>query len=193
MLIEIDVWLLRKLEKFSHWFQKLTGKNCFWLARVATACYFCFGLAVTAFYILSKETSMIILYSLSSLIILAVAISMFKMLKFKEEIVLDASNIGLVNPFKILDYPIRTLTLIFTPICSFREIAGILDGGVSIILVFIGIFGNLLFWYGLFYYFSACDPLPPAKSKVKEWKEKFVNAVKGVFAPVPRPVPAPCE
>ena len=35
MLIEIDVWLLGKLEKFSHWFQKLTGKNCFWLAKMA--------------------------------------------------------------------------------------------------------------------------------------------------------------
>jgi len=29
--------------------------------------------------------------------------------------------------------------------------------------------------------------------KVKEWKEKFVNAVKGVFAPAPQPSPVPCE
>lgn len=38
-------------------------------------------------------------------------------------------------------------------------------------------------------YFLACDPRPPAKSKVRQLAEKLAESVKKLLAPIPKPVP----
>ena len=184
MLIEIDVWLLGKLEKFSHWFQKLTGKNCFWLAKMAAVFH---GLIIVVILMpgvfLGDQTVAIV----SGILMMFTFFTVFKhfaLIKHRELVVLREENLS--NPFKVLDYDWRITILFVILLCLFIMVIGYFP-------VFGAMLAFLIFWQGLLYYFSACDPLPPAKSKVKEWKEKFVNAVKGVFAPAPQPSPVPCE
>ena len=187
MLIEIDVWLLRKLEKFAHWFQKLTGKNCFWLAKIAAVFHGLFIVVILMPGVFLGNQAIAIVSGILMMFTFFTVFKHFTLIKHRERVVLSARKKNLSNPFKVLDYDWRITVLFVILLCLF----------IMVIDYFLFYFGAMLaflmFWQGLLYYFSACDPLPPAKSKVKEWKEKFVNAVKGVFAPAPRPVPAPCE
>ena len=189
MLIEIDVWLLGKLEKFSHWFQKLTGKNCFWLAKIAAVCH---GLLIVVILMpgvfLGDQTVAIV----SGILMMFTFFTVFKhfaLIKHRELVVLREENLS--NPFKVLDYDWRITILFVILLCLFIMAINLMIG--YFLFYFSAMLAFLMFLQGLLYYFSACDPLPPAKSKVKEWKEKFVNAVKGVFAPAPQPSPVPCE
>lgn len=190
----IDFWLLGRLEKFAHWWQKLAGKNCFWLARAAVVCY---GLLIVAILVPSiLYGKNLVAVTMPVILIVAAFFTVFhhfKMIKYKERIVSGMQEAGLSNPFKIIDSDWRTVALLIIFLCMLAVVVNSVTGG-SVSGYFISIMlGFLVFLDGLSYYFSACDPLPPAKSKIKEWKEKSVNAVKGVFAPAPQPSPVPCE
>ena len=185
-MIEIDIWLLGKLEKFSHWFQKLTGKNCFWLAKIAAVCHGFIIVSILIPGIFFGDQTVVIVSGILMVFTFFTVFKHFALIKHRELVVLNAREESLSNPFKVLDYDWRITILFVVLLCLFIMVIGYFP-------VFGAMLAFLIFWQGLLYYFSACDPLPPAKSKVKEWKEKFVNAVKGVFAPAPRPVPAPCE
>ena len=190
MLIEIDVWLLGKLERFSHWFQKLTGKNCFWLAKIAAIFHGLLIVVILMSGVFLGNQAIAIVSGIMVMFAFFVVFKHFALIKHRERVVLSTQEKSLSNPFKVLDYDCRAIVLFIILLCFFIM-------AINLIGYFLFYFGAMLaflmFLQGLLYYFSACDPLPPAKSKVKEWKEKFVNAVKGVFAPAPRPIPAPCE
>lgn len=194
MLTIIDFWLLGRLEKFAHWWQKLTGKNCFWLARAAVVCYGLLLVAILVPSILSgKNLAAIIMPVILIVAALFAVFHHFVMIKYKERIVSDMQEANLSNPFKIIDSNWRTVALLVILLCMLAAVVNSVTRG-NISGYFISIMlGLLIFLDGLSYYFFACDPLPPAKSKIKEWKEKFVSAVKGIFAPAPQPSPVPCE
>lgn len=192
MLTIIDFWLLGRLEKFANWWQKLTGKNCFWLAKMSTIFYGFSGVALEIRIILrSKEITFTVIRGLMMFGFFALAIWFFRQVKFREKIVYKSHDLNLSNPFKIIDHLLRKILLLGT--LTFG-IASLLAGEFSVIGILISVLLNIILWQALLNYFSACDSLPPAnKSKIKEWKEKLVNAIKGVFAPDPQPSPVPCE
>lgn len=193
MLEKIDFWFLGRLEKFANWWQKLTGKNCFSLARAFIVVY---GISIVEFPVYQiLKTEKISIFSYIVLVTLAfIAVIFFlRLIKFKEKIVLRANRCGLSNPFKLLDNQFRIFTLCFAPIFLCIDVLMFKEEAFILIIMSMISISKIFSALGLSYYFSACDPLPPSKSRVKEWKEKFVNAVKGIFAPAPRPSPAHCE
>lgn len=193
MLTIIDLWLLGRLEKLAHWWQKLTGKNCFWLARVAAICHgFIIVVGVVPGALLMTRRPIIAAISgIMMILALYATIRFLKMIKNIERIVLGLHESNLSNPLKVKDCDWRTVILFVILLCFFIMTINLTTG--YFILYFSITLGTLMSWQGLVYYFSACDPLPQAKSRIKEWKEKFVNAAKGIFAPAPQPSPVPCE
>ena len=140
----------------------------------------------------AKGISSIVFPIAISVLFIVFAIGFFDIVRLKEIIVSDLSRYSnLSNPFKIIDRLFRVFLLLGVFVI---EILGLLDlEEFSVFWVIIITFSNVVLWQALLNYFSACDPLPPAKSKVREWKERFVNAVKEVFTPAPQPSPVPCE
>lgn len=194
MLQIVDGFISNKIEKFAHWWQKITGKDCFWLAKAAAVCYGLFGTAIMANIMLKgKEAAVTAICSIVAFLCMALAAGFIKQIKFKQEIVSIAHSRGLANPFKIIDYGVRISAVFLSPICSLSEVLSLLQGRLSFLLIFTGIFGNIFLWILLLYYFSACDPLPPAKSKVRQWLEKVVSAAKEALSPTPQPQPIPVE
>src|SRR3989344_7197317 len=192
MLIRIDLWLLERLEKFAHWFQKLTGKNCFWLSRIFIIWGAMNFIGPHQLNILKENHKLTVLILIAGIVSVC-AIGLWRQSKRHEKEVLRMNERGHANSFKITSFSFRIIWLllaIFAIIISLILLLLHLPSFKTYDAFFL--LNYALSWV-LYGYFSACDPLPPAKSRVKEWKEKFVNAVKGVFAPVPRPVPAPCE
>ena len=193
MLIRIDLWLLARLEKFAHRFQTITGRNCFWLARVFTLLAgFSAGYLVTIAYLTFRANrSLAVWTGVVSFFLFLEVLFVFISIRVIE-INISEIQTGLANPFKYVEQFDRIWRIIAYPVYTLIWATGFyLIYRLSLISV---IFCSSAFiWLIIAWYLKCCDPLPPAKSKVKQWKEKFVNAVKGVFAPAPQPSPVPCE
>lgn len=191
MLVRIDFWLLWRLEKFANWWHKLTGKNCFWLAKMSAIFYGFSGVALLISIILrKKEVVFTAIYGPMIFGFFLLAMWFLDMIRFREKIVYKLLDSNLSNPFKIIDHSFRKALLLWLFVI---EICNLLTGEFSAVWILVGTFSNIILWQTLLNYFSACDPLPPGTVKIKEWKEKFVNAVKGIFAPASQPSPVPCE
>ncbi len=163
MLVRIDFWLLEKLEKLSQWWQKLTGKNCFWLAKACAVCYGLVAALILSLLVLSaKEINYIFWLGILMLIVFIEATFFVKNVRFREKIV--AQYPDALNPFKILDYKFRIVNLFIVLVLFLSPIINLLNGKfyLSIFTLFIG---SLLILQGLMNYFSACNPLPPARSR----------------------------
>lgn len=168
MFFTIDVWLLEKCERFSHWWQRLFGNDCFWLARMCTIFY--------ALSILLCEVGALWQEHITAVMLpwlLLVSPFTYKRVCKIEELVLRMQDRGLANPFKIMGQELRVKSFI---------LAVAAEGGF--LLIFIGVAPHLSFvfslvglgifcWYILLNYFVSCDPLPPAKSKIGEWMESW--------------------
>jgi len=191
MLIRTDLWLLERLEKFAHWFQKLTGKNCFWLSRI----FIIWGAMnlIGPYQLDILEGRRLAAPILLSFLFLIGAIGLWRQSRRKEEQVSRMNERGYANPFKITSFSFRIIWLLLMAFNVIVSLISLLSHSPLFPAYVLFFLLNYVLSWVLYEYFSACDLLPPAKSRVKEWKEKFVNVVKGVFAPVPRPVPTPCE
>lgn len=189
MLVKIDLWLLYRLEKFAHWWQKLTGKNCFWLAKKfsllggLSSCYF----IAVSYFTFRTDPFLAGVLSLVGFILCLEVLHVLSLIKIIETIVLDPPN-----PFKYIKQIDRIFTIVSYPICAVMWAFMIYSAYLFSLPTAI-FCASAFIWIVIARYLKCCDPLPPAKSRVKEWKEKFVNAVKGIFAPVPQPNPAHCE
>lgn len=105
---------------------------------------------------------------------------------------------GTANPLKHDLYFPRVAVIILLVLVVFMEVLTVLllRGEVNFSLAFIfktGLRVSYLVSFIVFVYFLSCDPLPPGTVKIKEWKDKFVNAVKGIFTPALQPNPVPCK
>lgn len=185
MLFEkIDNGLLTKFEKFSHKWQKLTGKNCFWLAKLSAVCGAIFGTLFIGLGILIQPKTGIIGFPLIFFLFFGTILSV-KIIRLTETMVELMNLLGLSNPTKITMKNQRVLSVFFF-VFFFSLVASV---GLS----------NPVFFLMAFYavsevaevYFTACDPLPPAKSKIRQWLESLVSAAKKAVSISPAPVPAP--
>ena len=165
MLFQFDSWLLEKIEKFSHGWQKTFGLDCLWLAKL------CSGFVVVSF--LGTYIGIIIYQRISS----------------QENEIRKHRESGYVNPERIQNMHGRILLLCISTMALF---AGILDYLTSsnqykfLILVMASVCFTFM---PMAFYFFACSPLPPAKSKVRKWLENTAEFLKGLAAPTPQPVP----
>ncbi len=166
MFQSIDNWLLDQFfQKISDWVEKTFGKNCFWLARL----FYC--LAAIAFAASSlpnfwKNVILIILVTLS--VICYLTISYWTEQKFYGQLVDNqvVSNHQRVSPGYIF---LRILALV----------VAILFTSISLLTFFrlkevSCLFGSIIFpAITVGFYFEACTPLPPAKSRLREFLEIF--------------------
>lgn len=171
MLFRFDAWLIRQLEKFTHWFQKLTGKDNFFLARCA--------LAVSVVCILVRAIDpvtgnlryqqlfsggvfgLLYLYNTST----------------EEETIREDAIKGFANRNKVSSF-VRFLRLLWFSIMIIVTLP-------QCFLFALFLFGDIPFgiidWrrvldessFALFWYLIACDPLPPCSSKVMDWLRSF--------------------
>lgn len=175
MLEKFDALMLQKTEKYLHWLQKTCGRDCFWLAH---ACLIMHGLMMTLFVFLSQEYAMLLWMLIQSMHILV---------KWIKEQAYKDLKCGLANQEKLRVGPrlFQVCGQIYCHSALFLLSLTFLKSSV-VLLILCGVF-----FLVLFYYFIACDPLPPAKSKVKIWLENFAEKAKEILSPAPQPIPIP--
>src|SRR3989344_9019197 len=110
MLIRTDLWLLERLEKFAHWFQKLTGKNCFWLSRI----FIIWGAMnlIGPYQLDILEGRRLVVPILITGIVLIGAAGLWRQSRRKEEQVSRMNERGYANPFKIAGFSFRIIWLL---------------------------------------------------------------------------------
>lgn len=154
-IIKFDVFLLFKIfQKFAHWFQEVTGKNNFWLARVVL----CLGLIGDVTLSVFFRWRIIELIIVLDMIVLALNLVSIQ----RSENVYGSTNGKFLNP-EILNGAIsRIMWIVIAPL---------------LILIFPP---SILYCVGILAsnYFSACTPKPPAESKVKAWLKSFFTILK---------------
>lgn len=187
-LHEFDSWLIDKIEKRTQKFQRNTGKDCFWLARfslILFAISFVVFVAGAVWYVYPSKDWWLYILMLSFPGVIRI---LWPAIRKAEEAAYKHLEKGLANPQKLALADIRLLYHIFPILFCFvlfmiAAPAFLVPFWLSI-LVPVG--GELL---TLSVYLVSCDSLRPAKSKVREWLEKFVSATKELLSPAPQPVP----
>ena len=188
MLIRFDSWLLEKFEKFSHWWQKLTGKDCFWLARFSAASPIAYTtIILVAAYVYEGLDG---LFFQSMFFVLYITINLtlgFDLKRMEEEVERDQLK-GCSNYSK-LDVFGRMVGLCVLPFmgCVLIAISRTLLYHTPIFYLIINGFAPVSWLTALM--FACCDPLPPAKSKVRKWLENMAERAKKLIAPIPELVP----
>jgi len=170
MIFRFDAWILKHIEKFTHRFQLLTGKNCFWLARaVIIASMFAAAIHVNVMagdISFSLRTVVVIIFCSWSLL-LCWMIGLVERWAEQDYRCSGAANSQKNNVFGRLF--LMALTLSVMPILESYEYIG------AILMV----------------YLVACDPLPPGTSKVRKAIEWFKAQWQSITTPAPEPKPIP--
>jgi len=199
----LDTWILNTTEKFSHWWQKLTGLDCFWCAHYSliVCTGFMMGLGYMSWYsveIFVEDDYVEVLTKIMILgLVLALVFYAWKMSRHIKNIrnkTSEAHKQGLANPYKILGAIARNnvleIAIIATMLCLAFNFS--LISFSSIFLGLIWVF--LLFWSVFIFiipalYFMSCDPLPPGISKIRQWKEEAEEGMREAFQKQPETVP----
>ncbi len=181
----------RIFQPFANWFQKLTGKDCFFLAYVATYMYLGFGLCTDYCH----KNSLVIGFgaALSSIVTLITTLWILFLVSYSK-----INYRGRGNTESIYANAAR----ISNPVRLLRQLNLIIYLGFSPTFVILVIIPTREMLYGKIatsaltatFFFASCTPLPTQKSKVKEWVEQLKSAVqyagKTVVGPVWQPDPA---
>src|SRR3989338_8471808 len=160
-----DTFLLDQVERFSNRWQKLTGLDCFWWSRIC-----------------QKLLYISILGALFALIF-------DDYISLTEKEAREALAKNAVNPERVRSMAVRLIVVILS-VCVqpiiFRLI--ILHRIQSTPELNIVVFSAFVVFTSMtaLYYFIACTPLPPAKSKVRKWLESGIEFLRETLTPKPR-------
>ncbi len=185
-MIPFDVWLLDRFQRFAEWWQKLTGKDCFFLARLMIACHMLHMATIGLFVLIFTEKSPF--DHMPAILISTVWLYIIRVLETeaRSDISRGCRNRGYIDFIAF-----RLVVIIANPLI----LGGTLKIYFGLELPFaFALFSSLCFvWYIPFAYFLSCTPLPPAKSKIREWIESFSASLREfvVHSPVPAPVRVP--
>lgn len=164
-LVALDWLILRRVEKFTHKFQRLTGKTNFWLSKICMLSMA--GVTVARDILLVEPVQILLMDIVLAVVIITVVVPIINM---TEEIAEKNVSRGLANGGKSEEAALFRISQILFYI-------GIIM--ISQLPLFLVIYTFFI----AYLYFMACDPLPPCKSSAAEW-------VKGIFAPKQSLVPA---
>ncbi|MBI1957310.1 MAG: hypothetical protein HYS44_02535 [Candidatus Niyogibacteria bacterium] len=164
-LLAADNWLILQFERFSHWFQRLTGKTNFFLTAALS-------LVISVVYFFLAFFTQLPIYFIGSAFFFIYSI----FAQWSEKQGLDRVSRGFANPKKTL-LPIKFIR-IGIPVIYVPLIFSNLEFGVVNWMS-----NGILFLVWAILYLFACDPLPPGTSKLREW----ANSLKAAFAPQPVP------
>lgn len=167
----IDAMLLRSTTKFSHWFQRLTGRSNYFIAKIGV-----FISAITTLIEISNYFSQF-LWRKTGFMILVFCV-VINIMTFIEANALDKADESLESETRVL-HPLLThsmwsrllwvgISLNNTGIAC-QQLLIVKEFGPLDAFVQVGLsYGTLIF-----YYFCEVEPLRPSKSKIREWLEKF--------------------
>jgi hypothetical protein len=172
-LLRIDDALLSSATRFAHWFQRLTGRTSFFLAKLGLTAA-CISYVILLFKIMRSTSGSRPLAWMMTLIIILALISYAW-----TGIHLDEADAAIRSGDSVLPTPIarlRTTT-------SIQQRMGLLALGAFFLSVDILIahtlrdFSTDLIFPELlaFDYFVLTDPLPPAPAKLREWLSIFIR------------------
>lgn len=166
--IALDNWLLYKIEKFCHWFQRCTGKTNYFWAQIAML--FLAGIIIS--WIIDDwsggwwtEYPFLALFGflLDCFFLLVFLLFSFWAIPREEKRAFVRISKGIANPHKaeFKAFFFRIVFLVFLVFFGWlNAISWFLGEGMRIDNVVI------FFCFWLFNYFYACDPLPPCRGKV---------------------------
>ncbi len=181
-LIMMDIWLLSASQRFSEKFQRLTGKTCFFLAKI----FYLIQIIITVLFLLFVYLAYPpVVWAVLSIPALFFVRSRSRRVKEteKEERFFFKKGLGHGNAYCLLLLPRRlstSLTFLFfilLDVGRFNYFNLSLDVGILCEAVAL--------------YFRSCTPLPPSKSKVRKWLETAKEKIKGALDPAPEPAPNP--
>lgn len=147
LLRSADVWLIIKCEKFSHMTQRSVGVDNFMWVRVFLTAL----VAIGAWRLMSSDNMAV---RVSAMFNMACMIYYYSSIRRIEDLVRAGGREKFCNPLKIL------------PMIVSVRIAVAWMTALSMILTRLQGLGFLL--DALVLYFTACDPLPPGTSKLRE-------------------------
>lgn len=189
ILEQIDNFQLDNIfEPISQKYQRLTGKNCFFLARVMcdAEIIFYFVIIVLCFNDLKRFFDSMMIVFIMSLFAYKRKHSI-RILEISSEKQLKN---GMKNSNRISAYFLRLYTLAAAIIVIF-----IITSSWSILIKDPLYFRIVIIWGINFQLqhieecFASCTPLPPGTSKVKQWLKNMKESLSNVFAPEPVCVP----
>lgn len=170
MLCRLDIWLIGRVEKSSHAFQRLTGRTNFWL--FGRLCLFVVLVLLRCMVVQVmtgiKEGDLgvndggigIFIFAVWFMSLLYRGIFQWQSLESEAWSRLER---GLANPEKhiALHRYLRLFWVTFFPLNLFT--------------LFFDYRAYRLIWIVIpfVYYLEACDPLPPCNGKVREWLDAF--------------------
>lgn len=175
-MAQLDGWLLERFESFAHTFQRLTEKNCFWLARASVVLTW-MGMAMSVVVFTPNNIRF-------SPVVMAIDISfgagsifagwvMFQGIKLAEQNVESARKCSYASNQSKLLYPLRIFQTLLV-LCAML---------VTHVLAFTGF---VAVWY-----FISCDPLPPCTSKIKKAIGWLQARRQDMTTPTSQPKPTP--
>ena len=172
-MFAFDQWILDKCEKFSHKIQRTFGITCFGLARICLILSFLL-FSVSSFY------EYWLWGIIAPLVSLMPALDLYQRTFYVERRTASLALRGLANPGK----NDGVLRLVSCSLIWFLLMLLFSMGGSAIYYFFLVKWVILLI---LHLYFMACNPLPPAKSRVRVLIEKIRESL------IPHPEPIPQE
>ena len=163
IFLRLDDWVIEKTEKFCHWFQKWTGKTNYFLAQVMAVFLFGFFTSYAVEFFLENHVAHATFYGFLGAVYL---LNVFWIIPEREQNAFKRLSEKVANPIKN--------GIIYKIIRLFTLIAVLFYCLIETVLIFR--FGNifdvrfLVFALSLlgFFYFIACDPLPPCSGKLRE-------------------------
>ncbi len=174
---KFDDWIFdNKLFGFqsnSNRFQELTGLTCFWLAKWSIIVW-CFAMLLMD---ILNGSFFRFPDNLFDFFIFAVSVGVVCSLEYKDK---NWTHNGLMNesrPNNILERVLFTTVLTFFVLLWITGFVSLLGAVVSVLTI-------------AYFYFSACTPLPPSKSKVQIWYEKQLASLDKCATPAPESLPA---
>lgn len=181
-------------------FQRLTGKNCFFLARMFAGVQGALWILIAILFFVHNGVeihpqSYILVGILNFLFVFMLLIQIINItltMMFLKVIEEDPNKIikkGLCNPLRLLLFKkrIEKIFSLFLNTTFFLILVGL-----QYIFSKFGICYTLILLFRIIeIYFISCTPLPPETSKVKQWLKNMKESLSNVF--VPEPVCAPVK
>lgn len=178
MLIrKIDDWMINNVfQKFAHWTQRTFGINNFIWARMLDFVWLSIAIYQDIFSV----------YWLFFVCIHFLLFLIFYVHILGAECICAKENNGTryLNPARMSDLfaCCRLWMVSIVPFAVLKIFSkGLYESGDDIKYIS----------FVLYFYFVACIPLPPCKSKIRKMTEKLAEMLKSAFAPTPAPVPIP--
>jgi hypothetical protein len=179
-LEHLDERVLRLCTQFAHWFQRLTGRTNYFLAKIGVTMAAVSLLILIANYyfkflpvfILSPSWLLLGIVMITSLLHDAYCLD-------KSEKAAQLSTERVRDPLMLSSSPAMRLLCLFPSIlCTTMSWILFIRHPIWEVFMMVAVIMGLINGATIFLYFTAVDPLPPGTSKVRQWIAGIASALR---------------